>query len=68
MKSHPLHGARILMDNKNVPDDCANVALNHHERFNGKGYPRGLSGMDIGKFGLISAIVDVYDAITSDRV
>ncbi|MDF1552203.1 MAG: HD-GYP domain-containing protein [Deferrisomatales bacterium] len=68
MKRHPLHGAKILMDNKNVPNDCANVALNHHERFNGKGYPRGLSGMGIGKFGLISAIVDVYDAISSDRV
>jgi len=68
MKLHPLHGAKILMDNHSVPDACANVALNHHERFNGKGYPRGLSGLGIGKFGLISAIVDVYDAISSDRV
>lgn len=68
IKTHPLHGAKILMDTKEVPDDCSAVALNHHERFNGRGYPRGLQGLTIGKFGLISAIVDVYDAITSDRV
>ncbi|GAB6063068.1 HD-GYP domain-containing protein [Deferrisoma palaeochoriense] len=68
MKTHTLHGAKILMDTKDVPNESAAVALNHHERFNGRGYPRGVSGMNIGKFGLISAIVDVYDAITSDRV
>jgi putative nucleotidyltransferase with HDIG domain len=68
MKGHPLHGAKILMETKEVPNECSAVALNHHERFNGKGYPRGLSGLAIGKFGLISAIVDVYDAITSERV
>ncbi|MBE0618791.1 MAG: HD-GYP domain-containing protein [Proteobacteria bacterium] len=68
MKGHPLHGAKILMETPQVPDECSAVALNHHERFNGRGYPRGLQGLNIGKFGLISAIVDVYDAITSDRV
>ncbi len=68
MKTHPLHGAKILMGTSDVPDECSAVALNHHERFNGKGYPRGLAGLSIGKFGLIAAIVDVYDAISSDRV
>jgi putative nucleotidyltransferase with HDIG domain len=68
MKGHPLHGAKILMGTPDVPQECSAVALNHHERFNGRGYPRGLEGLNIGKFGLISAIVDVYDAITSDRV
>ena len=68
IKTHSLHGAKILMETQEVPDECAAVALNHHERFNGRGYPRGLQGRAIGKFGLISAIVDVYDAITSDRV
>ncbi len=68
MKAHTLHGAKILMDTQDVPDESAAVALNHHERFNGRGYPRGLQGMGIGKFGLIAAIVDVYDAVTSDRV
>ena len=68
MKAHTLHGAKILMDTHEVPNESAAVALNHHERFNGRGYPRGLQGMGIGKFGLIAAIVDVYDAVTSDRV
>jgi putative nucleotidyltransferase with HDIG domain len=68
IKTHSLHGAKILMQTEEIPDECATVALNHHERFNGRGYPRGLEGLAIGKFGLISAIVDVYDAITSDRV
>lgn len=68
VKTHALHGARILMQASDVPDECAAVALNHHERFSGRGYPRALQGLAIGKFGLISAITDVYDAITSDRV
>jgi putative nucleotidyltransferase with HDIG domain len=68
IKTHSAHGAKILMEAQDVPDECSAVALNHHERFNGGGYPRGTQGVGIGKFGLISAIVDVYDAITSDRV
>jgi len=68
MKTHTIHGAKILADNDKIPKECASVALNHHERFNGRGYPRGTKGLSIGKFGLISSIVDVYDAITSDRV
>ncbi|MBI5444095.1 MAG: HD-GYP domain-containing protein [Deltaproteobacteria bacterium] len=68
MKTHSLHGAKILLETKEVPDECAAVALNHHERFDGRGYPRGLRGLSIGKFGLISAVADVYDAVTSDRV
>jgi putative nucleotidyltransferase with HDIG domain len=67
MKSHTLQGAKILMKAPGVEEECVAVALNHHERFSGRGYPRGLEGMSIGKFGMISAIVDVYDAITSNR-
>lgn len=68
MKQHTLKGASILMNAADVEKESAAVALNHHERYSGKGYPRGLVGLSIGKYGLISAIVDVYDAITSDRV
>lgn len=68
MKTHTLKGAAILMNAPGVEKESTAVALNHHERFGGNGYPRGLQGMSIGKFGLISAVVDVYDAITSDRV
>jgi HD-GYP domain-containing protein (c-di-GMP phosphodiesterase class II) len=45
----------------------ANVAFQHHERFNGSGYPRGLSYGDIHEFARIVAIADVYDALTTDR-
>jgi len=45
-----------------------NIALAHHERFNGSGYPRGLVGRDIPLCGRIVALADVYDALTSKRV
>jgi putative nucleotidyltransferase with HDIG domain len=67
MKTHAAHGASILLHCSAIPDDCALVALNHHERYDGSGYPRGLAGLSVGKFGLIAAIADVYDAMTSDR-
>ena len=44
------------------------IALNHHERWNGMGYPRGLVGMEIPESARILAIVDVYDALTHRRV
>jgi len=68
MKTHSAHGASILLRCSTIPDDCALVALNHHERYDGSGYPRGLGGLGVGKFGLIAAIADVYDAMTSDRI
>ena len=50
-----------------MPEDCALVAKNHHERYDGSGYPNALVGMGPGKFGLIAAIADVYDAMTTTR-
>jgi len=67
IKTHSLHGARILLEAGSVPTDCAVVPLSHHERYDGSGYPRKLSGPGVGKFGLIAAIADVYDAMTTDR-
>ena len=67
VKSHTAHGAKLLLQARSVPADCAAVPLTHHERYDGSGYPRGLSGIGVGKFGLIAAIADVYDAMTSDR-
>lgn len=67
MKTHAAHGADLMLRCPTIPDECALVALNHHERYDGSGYPRGLSGLAAGKFGLIAAIADVYDAMTSDR-
>jgi hypothetical protein len=69
MKTHTLIGSEILAGSK-VPmlQMAREIALNHHERWDGKGYPRGLAGKDIPESARIVAIVDVYDALTHDRV
>lgn len=65
-REHPDKGKRIL-----EPVPCMHGLINgcwcHHERFDGNGYPRGLSGHDIPLEGRIVAIADAYDAMTSDR-
>ncbi len=69
MKTHTRIGAEILAGSK-VPmlQMAREIALNHHERWDGKGYPRGLAGKDIPESARIVSIVDVYDALTHDRV
>lgn len=46
----------------------ATIALTHHERWDGTGYPKGLAGLDIPPEGRVAAVADVFDALTSDRV
>jgi putative nucleotidyltransferase with HDIG domain len=67
MKLHVPNGLKILESAEGFPAHALEVVGRHHERYNGNGYAFGLSGDTIGEFGLISAIVDTYDAITSDR-
>jgi len=67
MKTHVSHGVGILEGARGIPMAAVEVARCHHERYAGTGYVYGLSGDRIGLFGLIGAIVDTYDAITSDR-
>ncbi len=67
MKQHVPHGLKILENAEGFSPLALEVVGRHHERYNGNGYAFGLSGDTIGEFGLISAIVDTYDAITSDR-
>jgi putative nucleotidyltransferase with HDIG domain len=67
MKSHVSHGLDILKDAPGIPAAALEVVGRHHERYSGNGYVFGMSGDTIGEFGLISAIVDTYDAITSER-
>ena len=63
-----LGGYEILRDSPSEYLQMgATIAWCHHERFDGGGYPRGLSGEDIHIFGRIVAIVDVFDALTSVR-
>jgi len=68
MKKHTVYGYELVQDKRNIPEQSKKIVLQHHERFNGSGYPYGLKGKDIDEFGLIAAVADVYDALTSDRV
>jgi HD-GYP domain-containing protein (c-di-GMP phosphodiesterase class II) len=67
IQKHAGFGFDILRNNRDVSNIVANIAWQHHERFNGSGYPRGLSGKDILEFARIVAIADVYDALATDR-
>jgi putative two-component system response regulator len=66
MQSHSTLGWEIL-DGKPTLEMAADIAYTHHERWNGAGYPRGLSGDEIPLSGRIVAITDVYDALRSER-
>ncbi|GAB4239400.1 MAG: HD-GYP domain-containing protein [Deltaproteobacteria bacterium] len=68
IRRHPLYSVEVLEGAGGIPDESKRVALQHHERWNGNGYPHGITGEEIGPFGQIAAICDVYDAMTSDRV
>lgn len=66
MKKHPEIGARILVDVKQLKPIIPGV-LHHHERYDGKGYPHGLSGERIPLMGRIICLADCFDAMTSNR-
>lgn len=68
MTSHTMYGYKILKDNLKVDVETANIALMHHERIDGQGYPNGLTGKEIPVFAKIVAVADVFDAMTTDRI
>lgn len=67
MKTHVDHTSNILSELPSVSDISKSVAAEHHERIDGSGYAKGLKGDAITKYGQMAAIVDVFDAITSNR-
>ena len=68
MRQHTGIGANILKDSPSVIFQAASVvALSHHERWDGSGYPQGLKGEDIPVSGRITALADVFDALTTKR-
>ncbi|MBC8457344.1 MAG: HD domain-containing protein [Deltaproteobacteria bacterium] len=68
IKQHTTIGARILSGSESEILQAGEViALSHHERWNGSGYPKGLVGEEIPLYGRICAVADVFDALTSER-
>ena len=70
MKSHTLEGAHRIHEMGSMlpsPSLLAAIAAQHHERIDGKGYPRQMTGSKIHRFAKIVSIADVYDALTSER-
>jgi putative nucleotidyltransferase with HDIG domain len=67
MQRHVDWGVEILSPTRQVPEAALDVVRGHHERYDGSGYRQGLKGDAISEFSMIGAIVDHYDAITSDR-
>jgi len=67
MRKHPSHGFKILSDAHQMTEECKTIVLQHHERYDGTGYPKKLRGNEIHLYGKICCIADVYDALTSKR-
>ncbi|MCR4903279.1 MAG: HD domain-containing protein [Butyrivibrio sp.] len=74
MKKHTIYGANVIdqcissLTNADFLSEAKNIAAYHHEKWNGKGYPYGLSGEDIPLSARIMAVADVFDALISKRV
>ena len=68
IKNHVNDSIEILKNTHGIQQSVIDVALNHHERFNGTGYPAKKKGSEIPLFARIAGIVDTYDALTSLRI
>ena len=67
IKRHPAIGYEMLKHIPSLPPATLEVVLHHQERWNGSGYPKGLAGPDIPLAARVFAVVDVFDALTSER-
>ncbi|MGB5277538.1 MAG: HD-GYP domain-containing protein [Gammaproteobacteria bacterium] len=67
VRGHVKHSVEILKKSEGIDADIINIALTHHERFDGSGYPAGLTGIATPVYGRMAAIIDCYDAMTSHR-
>lgn len=68
MKRHTEHGFEMLRKQEDISLRVAHCAYQHHERWDGSGYPRGLKGEEIHPFARLMAVADVFDALTTHRV
>lgn len=67
VKTHPAEGHRLLLSGNGISEMTKDVCLHHHEKIDGSGYPKCLSGDSISLYARMGAVCDVYDAITSNR-
>lgn len=67
MRMHPYQGYKILSEANQLSNECGIIVMQHHEREDGKGYPRQLTGAEIHPYGRIGCVADVFDAITAER-
>ncbi len=68
VKKHPVAGGELFKNAKTpILQACGTIACTHHEKFDGKGYPRGLKGKRIPLYGRIVGLADYFDALTSKR-
>lgn len=67
MRTHVVVGSEMLRDGSSLMRLAASIAQSHHEKFDGSGYPIGLAGEDIPLEGRITAVADVFDALSSER-
>jgi len=68
IKRHPVLGYNLVLEHDWIKPAVAEAVLKHHERLDGSGYPLGLTGERIGFMARVIMVVDIYDAITSERV
>ncbi len=68
IKTHPYMGYKILKDANSLKEESRIIVLQHHENYDGTGYPSGLKERDIHEYARICSIADVFDALTTDRV
>jgi HD-GYP domain-containing protein (c-di-GMP phosphodiesterase class II) len=67
MKKHPVHAYELLSPIRYLKSAAIDIPYCHHEKWDGAGYPRGLKGEQIPLAARVFAVVDVWDALTSDR-
>jgi HD-GYP domain-containing protein (c-di-GMP phosphodiesterase class II) len=67
IKKHPGYGKEYLKEIPNIPEPTKCVVFEHHENFDGTGYPRGLKEDEINRLAKVVTIADVFDALTTNR-
>lgn len=67
IRNHPKTGYDLIRQSRDLPGAVGDIAFQHHERYNGSGYPRKLSGSEIHEYARIAAVADVFDAMTAEK-